>query len=482
MRSTRSTLFKTCIAGMLLFAFSSVSLAQPAPRPKPQLDGLEMKVDNLIRDYAALDIFSGVVLIADNGRPIYQKAFGMADRSKKIKNTLNTKFDIGSMNKTFTDVVLLQLMDEGKLSIEDPVGKFLPAFSKGDFGKITIEMLMTHSSGLGQYYDRPGFFEAPASEKDIASLVKSIQTMPLMFEPGNGQEYSNSGYILLGATIEAITGKSYFDNVRERIVEPLGLKNTWLTRTGVPDRSIGYLKTMTGGIRDNISFNEPANPDGGFMSTALDVMTFYREYYNGTTLLSEEAKMRGPFFNMIQPHRTTGAAIPHAGGANGINAVNMEIMRDGITIVVLANMDEPVAEKISFGILAIIRGQEPDAPALPVMQEVYQAYTEHGIKYVKQHFERLTKNAHPADPKAVILNQMGYNMLFSGNLSAALEMFKLNTELFPDDPNVWDSHGEALRKKGDRDAALTSYRKALALDPQFPSAREAVAELEKEGE
>ncbi|MEM9687360.1 MAG: tetratricopeptide repeat protein, partial [Bacteroidota bacterium] len=186
------------------------------------------------------------------------------------------------------------------------------------------------------------------------------------------------------------------------------------------------------------------------------------------------------FFRMIREHATTGGAIPHAGGFPGANTVAYEILRDKISIIVFANMDEPIAEQLGAGILAIIRGQEPQKPTLPAIQNVYQAYNTHGLDYVKDNFFALIVNFHPEDPKSVILNNIGYEFLKDNAIKKALELFTLNTELFPQDPNVWDSLGEAHIKNGTKAKAIQYYKKALAIDPDFPSAKRMLTRLEKE--
>ncbi len=290
---------------------------------------LEKDVDALVKSYQGIDIFSGVVLIAQSGAPVYHKAFGLADREKNIQNTLNTKFDIGSMNKTFTKVVILQLIEEGKLKFSDHLSDILPQFSNKVYSKITVDHLVNHSSGFGDYFMIPGYFDLPIEEKYIASLVEKIQKTPLLFEAGTEQEYSNSGYILLGAIIEKLTHKSYHQNVKERIVVPLNLNDTYVeNKYDVPNRAIGYFKTMKGEIEDNNGFVEVPNPDGGFQSTAKDVLKFYQEFHYGQNILKEETKLKDEYYRMIQEHQTTGGAISHAGGFNGANTVKYEILRD----------------------------------------------------------------------------------------------------------------------------------------------------------
>ncbi|MCB1581698.1 MAG: serine hydrolase [Marinicella sp.] len=444
-----------------------------------QWSTIESKVDHLVKSYLDLDIFSGVVLIAEKGKPVYHKAFGLADRERNIKNTLHTKFDIGSMNKTFTKVIILQLVEQGKLKLEDKLRDFLPQFDSNEYAGVTIEHLLNHSAGFGDYYSSEGFFELPVSEKDIESLVQRIRQIPLLFKPGEQMEYSNSGYILLGAVIEKATKKTYHQVVKERIVEPLGLTETYVKdKYNVPERAIGYFKNMKGELRDNAGFVEVPNPDGGFQSTALDVMKFYREFHHGHGILKETTKMKDEFFRMTRDHLNTGGAIPHAGGFNGANSVNFEILRDQITITVLANMNEPVAEQLGLGILNIIRNKEPEQPSLPAIENIYLAYTEKGIDYIRDHFESLTVNFHPTDPKALILNQVGYGFLWENQTEKAIEVFRLNTELFgAEDANVWDSLGEAYLKNGNKKKALKYYEKALKMDPKLQSAKDVLEKI-----
>ncbi|AXT20439.1 serine hydrolase [Flavobacteriaceae bacterium AU392] len=437
------------------------------------------KIDALVKQYTSLDIFSGVVLVAENGKPIYHKAFGLADREKGIPNTLNTKFDIGSMNKTFTKVLILQLIDEGKLSFDDTIGKHLIGFPEMAANNITVEHLLYHFSGYGDYWS-PDFKKLPTKQKTIQGLLERIKKMPLLFEPGSENEYSNSGYIILGAIVEKITGKSYHKNIQERIVTPLNLENTYVESTlksKISNRAIGYYKDIKGNLLNNNDFVELPNPDGGFQATTLDIMKFYKEFFYGNSILREEAKMEDEFYRQLERHRTTGGAIPHYGGFEGANTALYEILRDKITIAVFANMDEPVAEQIGPGILAIIRGQKPKKPSLPAIQNVYKHYNEKGLDYVKTNFKNLISNFHPTDPKSLILNRIGYTFLRENKIDKALDIFKLNTELFPENPNVWDSLGEIYLKKGDTKTALKNYEKALTLDPEFESAKRKVEQL-----
>jgi CubicO group peptidase (beta-lactamase class C family) len=472
---------KKLITLLLSILFIQTVVAQETPI-LDKVSKLETKIDALVQQYRDLDLFAGVVLVAERGRPVYHKAFGYADRKNKRPNTIDTKFDIGSMNKAFTKVVTLQLVKEGKLSLDDPLSKYLDGFPEVVAQKVTVGQLLKHTSGFGDYHGS-GYFDLSYEEKDMHQLLPMLRQMPLLFEPGTEQAYSNAGYVLLGLIIEEATGKDYFTVVQERAVDKLGLKNTYLTeKYNTPERAIGYTRTMRGELEANDHFQDPPGPDGGFYSTTSDMLRFFRAYHYGNELWDEATRSLDPMYAFMEEHKDSGGAIPHAGGFSGANTVHYEVLRDQVSVVVFANRDELVAEDLGAGILAIIRGKEPKKPVQPAHLLIYQSYREEGIKYVHDHFEELSANWHPADPKDMILNMVGYNLLYSNDpaeVDQAIEIFSLNTELFPDIANVWDSLGEAWRKKGNKSKALEYYKKALAIVPDLPSALEAVQELEK---
>jgi len=441
------------------------------------IENLEKNVDALVKQYQDLDIFSGIVLVAEKGEPKYHKAFGMANRETKTVNTINTKFDIGSMNKSFTKTVILQLIEEGKLKETDKLGNYILGFPDNAANKITITDLLNHSSGYTDYWG-PGFKDLPIEKKRLAGLVERIKTLRLEFEPGTKRAYSNSGYVLLGAIIEKITGKSYHQNVIDRIIKPLKMTETYvIDKSKVPNRAIGYYKDMRGNISNNLGFTEVPNPDGGFHSTPSDIVKFYSEYFYGTKLLSLKTKLNESFFGAINKRKTSGEASLMAGGFEGANTAYLEILRDEISIIVFANMDEPVGEQLATGILALVRGKEPITPSLPAIQNVYKHYAMHGIKYVEENFSALTKNFHSEDPKGIILNRIGYNFLREGKLDEALKFFQLNVKLFPEDANLWDSLGEIHFKLGKNEKALEYYQKALSMDPYMKSAKSMIEKL-----
>lgn len=441
---------------------------------------LSKNIEAVVQDYIDLGIFSGIILVAEKGNIQFHKAYGLANRETKAPNTINTLFDIGSMNKTFTSIVVKQLVAEGKLNLDDKLTQYIPGFKDPNANKITINHLLNHESGFADYHTR-NYFDLPLNERKLNAIVERAKSYDLNFEPGTEQDYSNLGYVILGAVIEKVSGKSYFDNVNERIVKPLNLKNTYLNDfSGLENRiAHGYYYTPLGELDESAPLQDIPNPDGGFLSTTEDIMTFYRSYYYDDLLLSEEAKSNDSFFNYLK-ELPDGKAIGSAGGFEGFNTALYQVVSNDFTIIVFANMDEPVAEHIALDILALTRGETPNKPQAPAIQNVREAFNKNGAEFIKANFEELTINFHPKDPKDIIINALGYAYLYEANdVDKAIKLFKLNTQLFPDIANCWDSYGEALAESGKKEEAIKAYEKALTIRPNLESAKNALKDLKK---
>jgi D-alanyl-D-alanine carboxypeptidase len=226
----------------------------------------------------ASDHFAGAVLIAHNGKPVFAEAYGLSDREHKIPNTLKTRFRIGSLNKVFTAVATLQLVQQGKLGLDDPVGKYLTDYPNKDIAtKVTIHQLLTHTGGTGDLFG-PEFDAHRLELRTHQDYVKLYGNRGPSFEPGSRSEYSNYGFLLLGAIIEKVSGESYYDYVRKHVYTPAGMTSTGSEPEdqAVPDRSIGYTATgTTNGLRPNTGMLPYRGTSaGGGYSTVEDLLSF----------------------------------------------------------------------------------------------------------------------------------------------------------------------------------------------------------------
>lgn len=287
------------------------------------------------------DEFSGAVLIAKNDKPIYEKAFGLADKDKNIPNRTDTKFNLGSINKIFTQVAVQQLVEQGKISLEDKLGKYLPDYPNAEAReKVTVRHLLTMTSGIGDIFGE-NYLKTPKKNlRNIKDFIPLFSGEPLAFEPGMKNQYSNGGYILLGAIIEKVSGKNYYDYMYENIFNPLGMTDTKFYESDKPTPNVaeGYTKNSPNQIdknrRQNNFDTRPARGSsaGGGYSTLADMLKFSLALQNGKVHLPNQQNFSG---------------IGIAGGAPGINAMLEVMPQSGYTIVVLSNYDPPSAGTVS---------------------------------------------------------------------------------------------------------------------------------------
>jgi D-alanyl-D-alanine carboxypeptidase len=335
---------------------------RPAKFATPRMterDALAAFRDKLKQD-AAADRFSGAALVAKNGTAIFTSAYGMADRDKKIPDTVNTKFRIGSMNKMFTATAVLQLAQSGKLKLTDPLGKYLTDYANKNIAtKVTIEQLLSHTGGTGDFFG-PEFDKHRLELKTLEDYVKLYGTREPKFEPGSRWEYSNYGFLLLGLVVQKASGEDYYDYVREHVYKPAGMTSTdsLPEDQSVPDRSIGY--TKIGGSAswkpntDTLPYR--GTSAGGGYSTVGDLLAFATAVQDhklldahhtdllttGHTQIVEGEKYAYGFMDKTEAGvRSFG----HGGGAPGMNGDLRIYPASGYVIVVLSNLDPPAATR-----------------------------------------------------------------------------------------------------------------------------------------
>lgn len=247
-------------------------------------------VDQMLRQQAAENLFSGTVLLADHRGPVLIRAYGLADTQLSTPNTPDTIFGLASVTKAFTGLAVTRLAQQGKLSFDETLGTYLPGFPTQVADTVTIHQLLTHTSGMGDYLtDRAlqgelGSFTSAAEEWD--AILTVIRQQPLLFQPGSQWGYSNSGFFTLGAVVAQVSGQSYYDYVRQEIFGPAGMTRTgFYTKTELlssNDVAHPYATQRQNGSGPRYDFLESkyasfiGGPDGGAWSTAPDMLRFAR--------------------------------------------------------------------------------------------------------------------------------------------------------------------------------------------------------------
>jgi len=323
------------------------------------LKALSARADKL----AGKDEFSGAVLIAKDDRVLFSHAYGLADRKGRIPNTIRTRFRIGSMNKMFTAVAILQLVEAGKVTLTAPLGIYLRDYPNRDVAtKVTIHHLLTHTGGTGDIFG-PDFDAHRTQLRTLGDYVKLYGKRGAEFEPGSSWAYSNYGFILLGVVIEKVTGQSYYDYVQQHIYRPAGM-----TRTGslpenhpVRDRSIGYTRPAgtTAWTPNTDTLPYRGTSAGGGYSTVEDLARFAHALLthkllspDSTNLLITGKVKAGPGARYAYGFEDARDAdgngwVGHGGGAPGMNGDLKIYPKPGYVVAVLANLDPPAAQSIS---------------------------------------------------------------------------------------------------------------------------------------
>ncbi|QQS49121.1 MAG: beta-lactamase family protein [Acidobacteriota bacterium] len=309
-------------------------------------------MESFVKKLADADAFSGTVLIANGDKVIYKGAFGTANKDFNAPNTIDTKFNLGSMNKMFTSVAIAQLVEQGKLSFDDPLSKFLPEFpNKQAAEKIRIKHLLTHTAGLGSYFNQKYQESSRALYRSVDDMMKLADDKDVAFEPGTKWAYSNTGMLVLGKVIEKASGQNYFDYIRRNIYKPAGMINSDsydLDRVN-PNLAVGYEKVFTDSgvaFRNNVfSHVIRGGPAGGGYSTVEDLLGFSlalrsnklvgAEYVK--LLTSPKPELSSPGYGYGFIIEDNGAIAGHGGGFEGISSNLDMFLENGYTAVVMSN-------------------------------------------------------------------------------------------------------------------------------------------------
>ena len=329
-------------------------MAGPQPFPEAKLiaqpkndNEVAAAVKQLAAQLASSGRFSGSVLLAVNGKPLVDNAWGEADREHKITNTPETSYDVGSVGKLFTQIAILQLLDANKLSLDDPFGKYLTSYPNGEIaGKVTIRQLLLHTSGMGDIFDNVKPETNLSSMRQLKDFLPLFAQKPLEFAPGSKTHYSNTGYIVLGMVVEAVSGDDYYKYVEQHILKPAGM-----TRSGFFDRTKlpPFVAHSYDEGRDVTNMHAVrGSPAGGLQASTGDLLRLVQAVDGGKLLKKESVKV----LRDLIPHppnapppadETKLAAYGIAGGAPGVSAQLAIDPTAHYARVVLCNGSPPMA-------------------------------------------------------------------------------------------------------------------------------------------
>jgi CubicO group peptidase (beta-lactamase class C family) len=399
-------IFTICffVSSNRVFAFDSVN--------KDSQKNISIKIDEYMNEQVKQERFSGSILVAQKGKILISKGYGMANYELNVPNTPKTAFRIGSITKQFTALAILQLEEQGKLKVEDTINKYIPDYPQGD--KITIHQLLTHTSGICDYTQILDFKIKCRMYNSPEQLIATFKDKPSNFEPGKKFSYSNSGYILLGYIIEKASGKSYEDYINENIFKKAGLSDSGYDHSEkvIANRAMGYGFASSAIV--NCDFIDMSFPyaAGSLYSTVEDLYKWDKLLLN-TKILSKSSwdKMTHSYINIDDPSTNTNYGyglfvgdmqigdvkkdtISHGGSVNGFAAHNCMYISDDVQIIILSNLE--FANPVGFNndLSKIVFNQKLDMPKeMKVNPKIYDSYTgEYKIEAINQSISIIKEN------------------------------------------------------------------------------------------
>lgn len=353
-----------------LFAIAFVAI--PAAQAGSSNEELAIYADRLFSQAYAADEPGAAVLVAKDGQVLLRKGYGMASLELGVPMQSDRVLEIASITKQFTAAAILLLQDRGKLSVEDDVTKYLPDYpTHGQ--KITLHHLLTHTSGVPDFTGMPEWWPRMREDMGVTQIIDLFKDKPLAFTPGEKLGYSNSGYVLLGAVIEKVSGKTYEDFVEQEILTPLGMKRSrnWRPKEIVPGLVTGYDRDEDG-YRTAEPFSMTQTFGAGSILSTVDDLALWAEALSSGKLLRKEEFERMTVPSKLASGQSTKAGygikiseedgrriLTHGGGTPGFNSCLLSIPSERVVVVVLSNVlgHDPGAEGLAYRVAMMALGK-----------------------------------------------------------------------------------------------------------------------------
>ncbi len=342
-------------------------------------------MDQVVQASLAADEFSGSVLVARDGEVLLDRGYGFANREWSIPNDGDTKFRLGSLSKQFTAVAIMILNERGLVDLDAPVKTYL-ADAPATWDAVTVRHLLTHTSGVPSFTSFDDYEASKTLPATIDSLIARFRDRPLEFQPGEGWDYSNSGYVLLTAVVEKASGKSYAAFVAETLLQPLGMSDSGYDSHAaiLPRRASGYAPTARGIVNaDYLDMSIPQGA-GALYSTTRDLLKWEQGLFGGRLLRPESLTLlttpvRNQYaFGLMVTEAGGDTTVSHSGGIEGFNTHMAYDPARRMTVIVLGNLNGPGPDQVAGSLMALARGEAVTLPnerqAVVVAPEVLRTY------------------------------------------------------------------------------------------------------------
>jgi CubicO group peptidase (beta-lactamase class C family) len=366
-REIRLLLFPICVIGLS----SAISLAGQQ-QSGPSDAEVTARVRSYLAPFKESGNLTGAVLIARHGRVLLRRSYGLSNYELRVPNSPRTRFHIASVSKAFTAIAILQLQEQGRLKLSDPVSRFMPDFPRG--GEITIDNLLTHTSGIRDINDLPDYGTFARNHHDLSELVSKFAHLPLQFQPGTKYSYSNSNYNLLALILETVNGESYSEYLLQHILGPAGMNESGHDADAanlVPFAAAGYVPAGVEGYEKAPYVDWSTKTGNGSLYSTVDDLYRFDRALNTDRLLKDRTRQtyfvegEGSRYGWYIGRRLGHRVMTAKGRSPGFTAELDRFPDDDLTIILLSNSystvtQDPIAESLA----AVVFGQRPSIPTM----------------------------------------------------------------------------------------------------------------------
>jgi CubicO group peptidase (beta-lactamase class C family) len=475
------------------------------------------QIDSLLTKLHNTEGFDGNVLVADKGHIIYKKSFGYSNAETKTPLTSNTIFNLASVSKVFTAVAILKLVEQGRLKLTDDIKEYFPGMP---YEGITIYHLLTHTSGLEDYFADP-VRKYLANKPDNAAIVNAYIKAALKpkFAPGSNWSYSNTNFLLLASVIEKVSGLTYPEFMKKYIFRPAKMKHSFVLEKNAPAKLKGHITSvyyypdffaLKPVNVDSIPFAKKyyaladnSYGDGGIFSTTTDLFRFHQALqhdkilnkntlqlmYTGTRLpkgKTYEAGNANADFNsqyglgwLVAIDSSIGKIAWHSGANPGTLTFFMRNISKDQCVIVLNNNWYRGSYHLGGSLMNLLNNRRVQLLAPSLARKIGQEYTLHGADAALKLLDTLKRTMY-CHIGFLEMNELGYDLLAKNDTRSAIEVFKVNTEVYPGSGDVWDSLAEAYYKAGDLDNAIKDYEKSITLNPGNETGKKMLEKIREE--
>ncbi len=442
-----------------------------------------------MRLYHQYGLFSGTVLVAENGKPVYQNAFGLANLELDVPHTTDMKFILGSVTKQFTAVLILQMVEDGKIKLDDPIRKHIPNYPNARGKDITIHHLLSHSSGLHHWGGINNFLLSKARlrhEKD--SIMDMFTTLEERNEPGEQFSYSSIGYYLLGIILENVSGKAYEELLQERIFDPLKMTNSFFSDSDkiIKNRVSPYRYNFLTAKYDNAEYRDPSTTysTGGIISTTEDLLKWDQALYTNQLLSKKSLELLlkpnfdrysyGFHVNLRGEHSDLNVRW-HGGLVTGYRSQITRLIDENKTIILLSNRRDTDTHAITNKIISILVNKEYELPKKSLFKFVLEKTANESVEYAISEVDNLLKTKsedYVLDDLEII--RAGLELKSDGAYEKSLKLMQAIIDFFPETAYITFLQHQISQtyselKNGTK--AIEFARKVLAVNPNHEGAK-----------